>query len=90
MLAGVHDELALDGPHPVLLVLWEGLVPSNHECIHIGNTSTRCKDTVAILKSEIKKRFVNPSLNNCKFYPIISRIFFRHSCSMSMKTGAIS
>ena len=35
VLACVHDELALDGPHPVLLVLREDLVPSNHQSIHV-------------------------------------------------------
>ena len=51
VLAGVHDELALDGPHPVLLVLREDLVPSNHQSIHVRDTTTGCKNTVAILKS---------------------------------------
>ena len=29
MLRSVHNELTLDGPHPVLLVLGEQLVPDN-------------------------------------------------------------
>ena len=38
-----------------------------------------------------KKSFGAPFkiLFNCWFYPIISRIFFRHSCSIRMNTGAI-
>ena len=51
VLAGVHDELALDGPHPVLLVLREELVPSNHQSIHVRDTTAGCENTVAILKS---------------------------------------
>ncbi len=37
MLGGVHDELALDGPHSVLLVLREQVVPGDHEGVHVGD-----------------------------------------------------
>ena len=49
MLAGVHHELALDGPHAVLLVLGEDLVAGDHERVHVADAAARAKDAVALL-----------------------------------------
>ena len=35
MLGGVHDELAFDGSHAVLLVLREEVVPGDHQGVHV-------------------------------------------------------
>ncbi len=37
MSRSVHDELALNGPHAVLLMLWVQLVPGDHQGIHVGD-----------------------------------------------------
>ena len=37
MFGGVHDELSLDGPHAVQLVLREQLVAGDHESVHVRN-----------------------------------------------------
>ena len=39
MLAGVHDELALDGAHAVLLVLREQLVPNTESHRYTSNSA---------------------------------------------------
>ena len=41
VLAGVHHQLALDGSHPVLLVLGEELVPGHHQGVHVGDAAPR-------------------------------------------------
>ena len=59
VVAGVHHQLTLDGPHSKLLVLREQLVSGNHESIHIGNAATWCQNAVSILESEnIKSRIL--------------------------------
>jgi len=40
MFRGVHDELALDGPHAVLLVLREQLVAGDHQGVHVRDGAT--------------------------------------------------
>lgn len=52
MSRGVHDELTLDGPHSVLLVLRIQLVPRNHEGVHVGNGAAGGQDAVASLDDE--------------------------------------
>jgi len=44
MLAGVHDQLAFDRAHPILLVLWVELMPGDHESIHVGDAPAWRKD----------------------------------------------
>ncbi len=64
MLAGVHDELSLDGPHAVLLVLWEELVPGNHEGVHVGDGSAGCQDAVPALPTDDLAHFLNKNLHS--------------------------
>ena len=52
VLAGVHHQLALDGPHPVLLVLGEQLVPGHHQGVHVGDAATRRQDAVSALEAD--------------------------------------
>ena len=52
MLAGVHHQLALDGSHPVLLVLREELVPRDHQRVHVGDAAARRQDAVPLLLSQ--------------------------------------
>ena len=52
VLAGVHHQLALDGSHPVLLVLGEELVPGHHQGVHVGDAASRGKDAVAALVAD--------------------------------------
>ena len=52
MLGGVHDELALDGPHPVLLVLGEQLVSGHHQGVHVGDAAPRGQDAVTTLEAD--------------------------------------
>ena len=48
MFAGVADWLTVQGPHPPLLVSGEHLVAGNDESVHVGDTSARGQDTVAL------------------------------------------
>ena len=48
MFAGVADWLTVQGPHPSLLVSGEHLVAGNDESVHVGDTSSRGQDTVAL------------------------------------------
>ena len=52
MLAGVHHELALDGPHAVLLVLGEQLVPGDHQGVHVADAAPGGEDAVSLLESD--------------------------------------
>ena len=52
VLAGVHHQLALDGPHAVLLVLGEELVSGHHEGVHVGDAAARGQDAVAALEAD--------------------------------------
>ena len=52
VLAGVHHQLALDGSHPVLLVLGEELVPGHHQGVHVGDAAPRGQDAVAALVAD--------------------------------------
>ena len=51
VLTGVHHELALDGPHAVLLVLGEQLVAGDHQGVHVADAASRGEDAVASLVS---------------------------------------
>ena len=59
MLAGVHDELTLDGPHAVLLVLGEELVAGDHEGVHVGDGATRGQDAVTTLPPDNLPHFLD-------------------------------
>ena len=61
MLAGVHHELPLDGPHAVLLVLREELVPRDHQRVHVGDAAARRQDAVPILLSQSEVSIVPDS-----------------------------
>jgi hypothetical protein len=63
VLAGVHDELSLDGPHAVLLVLWEELVAGNHEGVHVGDGSAGCQDAVPALPTDDLAHFLHKNLH---------------------------
>ena len=52
MLAGVHHQLALDGPHAVLLVLGEELVPGDHEGVHVADGAPGGEDAVTFPEPE--------------------------------------
>ena len=52
VLAGVHHELALDGPHAVLLVLGEQLVAGDHQGVHVADAPARGEDAVASLEPD--------------------------------------
>ena len=52
VLAGVHHELPLDGPHAVLLVLREELVARDHQRVHVGDAAARRQDAVPLLLSQ--------------------------------------
>ena len=52
VLAGVHHQLPLDGPHPVLLVLREQLVPGHHQGVHVGDAAPRGQDAVTTLETD--------------------------------------
>ena len=52
VLAGVHHQLALDGSHPVLLVLGEQLVPGHHQGVHVGDAATWRQDAVPALVAD--------------------------------------
>jgi hypothetical protein len=71
VLAGVHDELSLDGPHAVLLVLWEELVACNHEGVHVGDGSAGCQDAVPALPTDDLAHFLHTNLHS-------SQIFFTY------------
>ena len=59
MLAGVHDELTLDGPHAVLLVLGEELVAGDHEGVHVGDGAARGQDAVTTLPPDNLPHFLD-------------------------------
>ena len=48
----VHDELPLDGPHPVLLVLRVQLVSGDHEGVHVVDGTAGGEDAVPGLESD--------------------------------------
>ncbi len=52
MSGGVHDELPLDGPHPVLLVLRVQLVPGDHERVHVADGPARGQGAVPGLEAD--------------------------------------
>ena len=52
MSGRVHDELSLDGPHAVLLVLRVQLVPGDHEGVHVGDGAAGREDGVAGLEAD--------------------------------------
>ena len=51
VLARVHDELPLDGPHAVLFVLGEQLVAGNHQGVHVGDAASRGQYAVPFVES---------------------------------------
>jgi hypothetical protein len=64
VLAGIHDELSLDGPHAVLLVLWEELVPGNHEGVHVGDGAAGRQDAVPALPTDDLAHFLYNNLHS--------------------------
>ena len=52
VLTGVHHQLALDGSHPVLLVLGEQLVSGHHEGVHVGDAAAWRQDAVPALVAD--------------------------------------
>ena len=74
MLTGVHDELTLDGPHPVLLVLGEQLVAGNHEGVHVGDGAPWGEDTVPAAPPDDFPHFLE--------IQIFWRAFYRKSSSL--------
>ena len=51
MFGSVHDELALDGPHAVHLVLREQLVTGDHQRVHVGDGATCSLKTSKVNKN---------------------------------------
>ena len=49
MFASVADWLTVQGHHASLLVCREHLVPGYDEGVHVGDTSSRGQDTVALV-----------------------------------------
>ena len=52
VLTGVHHQLALDGSHPVLLVLGEQLVSGHHQGVHVGDAAAWRQDAVPALVAD--------------------------------------
>jgi hypothetical protein len=91
---GVHDELALDGPHPVLLVLRVQLVAGEHEGVHVadGAACVGGGDLGDVALVVVVDRVCSPGAKMLSpvWNPMISLILARQAFSMRMKTGAIS
>ena len=52
MLGSVHDELALNGPHTMRLVLGIQLMPGNHQSIHVGDGSSGSQNGISAFKPD--------------------------------------
>ena len=57
MLGSVHDQLTLDGPHTMRLVLGIQLMPGNHQSIHVGDRTSGRQDGIPVFKPDDLSHF---------------------------------